>query len=112
MVIASINWSLISGNDILITKKNIMVDSIKDIIIFNSSSEINELHINDKKFIRKTDEFEMEIDFIQKTCKFNFKEDGTCTFDIECLWKYKNNEYNLFYRIDDTEKNLKLEINV
>ena len=56
-------------------------------------------------FIRKTKDYDMEINFIKNTCTFNFENEGTSKVDLVTNFKFKDEKVKLDYKLDiDTTK--------
>lgn len=107
-----IDWMLFSDNKLLICRKN--EESIFELnksLIYETEKEYNKIDFVKKIFVRKTDELFMEIDFSKKTCKFDFGIEGTCSFDIECSFKYNDEEIELLYSLDDSYKKVSIKFN-
>ncbi|MFI3260766.1 MAG: hypothetical protein R3Y13_03540 [bacterium] len=104
-----IDWMLFSDKKLLLCKKNEQAKyEINKDLIYETDKEYNKIDLEKKLFIRKTDELYMELNFIEKTCKFDFENEGSCKFDIECGWEEQIDEITLTYNLDDSEKNVKI----
>jgi hypothetical protein len=106
----NLNWTLKNNDKILIARKNqkaLLED--KHLLIYKKDLESNKINLLEKKYLRETDEYLMEIDFKEKTCSFLFPKEGKTTFDIECKLNETEKYIEMCYKIDDNIK--KIEIN-
>ncbi len=107
-----INWQLFDNNKEIISKKNVEAYyEYNKIFIYEEATEKNVYDYKKNTYSRKTNEYEMVIDFSDKTCSFDFGSEGSCTIDIECKSHVKFDEIILEYKIDDSIKKLVVQIN-
>lgn len=104
-----IDWMLFSDDKLLICRKNEKTKyQYKKEMIYETNKEYNKIDFVNNIFVRKTPDIYMEINFKEKTCKFDFEDEGNCKFDIECDWSFKNDILTLTYNIDESEKKVKV----
>lgn len=105
-----IDWKLYHDNKLLVSRKNEEVVYTKEYLKYEKENEYNYVDLIKNIYNRKTDEYDMEIDFNEKTCSFNLEDVGNCKFDIKCNIKVKKKEITLMYQIDDGENKIFIEI--
>lgn len=110
-MITYIDWKLFNENKLLVCRKDEKaVYEDQNVLIYETKSEYNKIDLKKKKFLRKTDDLFMEIDFEKSVCKFDFEEIGTCKFDITCKFIVKKNIVNMIYKIDDEVKKVEITL--
>lgn len=108
-MIQYIDWLLFSDKKNLICRRNQEAKyEYKKYLIYEKENEYNKLDLVNNIFIRRTTELSMEINFKEKTCKFDFGIEGNCKFDIDCLWEEKKDVIILRYNLDDSKKEIRI----
>ncbi len=106
-----IDWQLFSDGKMIISQKDVIAKyTYKTKLSYGDNGIYNEYDYKKNLFIHKTDEINMEINFNNKTCRFNFEKEGNCIFDIKCNIKISEESIELEYSIDDTLKKLIINI--
>ncbi len=104
-----IDWLLFSDNKLLVCRRDVESKYVyKKTLIYETEKEYNKIDFVNNKFIRKTPDLFMEVDFINNTCKFDFGEEGSCKFDVVCEWRFKNDKLVVKYSIDEEIKKLEV----
>ncbi len=102
-----IDWKLFNNNKLLVHRKNVsVIYDYNNKLIYETTDEYNEIDFKMKKYIRRTNELEMIIEFENNICIFDFKEEGNCKIDIKSSFKLDGDDIILKYTIDEDEKKI------
>ena len=106
-----IDWQLASEKSVLIDLKDVYCNYEKDTFIeFIESDITNYIDLKNKRYKRTSNEYTMEIDFINSICSFAFPTEENCVFDITTKFIKNDNEIKLKYKIDDDEKIITIKL--
>ena len=106
-----IDWQLASEKSVLIDLKDVYCNYEKDTFIeFIESDITNYIDLKNKRYKRTSNEYTMEIDFLNNICSFTFPTEENCDFDITTKFIKNDNEIKLKYKIDDDEKIITIKL--
>ena len=96
-----INWKLYNKGKKIIDLKNIECEYNKNILTIKLNDGTNIIDLNKKKFIRKNENCDMTIDFINKIVKFKLDDNRVLDFDLNCNMDITNEKIIINYKIDE-----------
>ena len=100
-----IDWQLADNNTILVDLKDVYCKYERDKYIeFIEADITNYIDLEKRKYKRTSNEYTMEIDFLDNVCKFTFPTQGDCSFDCLATLDIKDKNIILKYKIADEEK--------
>ena len=102
-----INWTLFNDNEILVKYEDIECEFNNNILVFNEKNTINTIDINNKIYIRETNEFTFKIDFKNKEFEYILKEKDLKIKDKLKSASFENSkDIILIYNLDEEEKKI------
>lgn len=106
-----INWYVYNNNKLLVARKNqpAIYDG-KNYLIYEKDDEYHKIDFSNKVFIRKTKEYDMEVDFTNNICTFNFDKEGMSKVEVITNFKFKNEKLKMDYKIDVDVAKIVVEI--
>ncbi len=106
-----ISWLFFDNDKLLISRKE--QDAFcypGKYLIYDYKEEYNKIDLINLIYYRKTKEYNMEIDFNNKICKFIFDDKNILKFDLDCLIKINEDKIIIKYKIDDNMKKIIINI--
>lgn len=106
-----INWYVYNNNKLLVARKK--QDAIydgKNYLIYEKDDEYHKIDFNNKTFIRKSKDYNMEIDFKNNICFFDFEKEGSTKIEISSNFKFKGEKVKIDYKIDIDITKIVIEI--
>ncbi len=106
-----IDWQLSNKTAVLVDLHDVDCKFEKNNYLeFNEEKDINYIDLKKQKYKRTTNEYIMEIDFIEKVCKFSLPTKESMTFDCFCSLNVFDDLIEMRYCIGDDEKIIKIKM--
>ena len=107
VIIVKVNWQLFNNNELVVNLLNKECEYIKNNYLkINEEETINIVDIKNKLYKRITNDYNMEIDFVNNICTFILDNNEKWSINIECNIEIIKNTIIINYQIDDDKRKI------